>query len=564
MIGSMVLDILILIVFFVGQMNQNEFRVGNIRAFFLTSVVATMPVVIFNYLPFSLNLSRNVSVIVSVMPVLIIPVNYLILLLNRKKWLRTALVFLSFTTAIFVEQIFVIIGTSILPNGLPDYRVSSYWLDFLISAAVLGIFLLLYFGTYRLFYRLVYGDVVAISKHLYQKGYEVIEEKDNERPLIQMGREFMREFYRYNYLNICLADGTVMHFDEDNHLQLHQFNEEMMNQLIEILAQEKSIHSIGSLNERIVPLQKLEQIRDQFPLIFGQSPRYCYLLFGTHGAIGFIAAGERKENERFDLVEIQQLHYVLNQFQVVVQNLLLLDKLENTAQQIRLSGQQSIQMRENERRRIARDMHDNIIQAITAFRYQLNELYDTEKLSVSDVEADQLLHHLMTITQDIRDICFDLRPPALDATGLQSALVSLVESYHSKDELYIDLKVVGGNVLNSISEDVAICLYRVAQESLLNITKHAETNFAQIMLAADENQITMEVRDEGKGFTVPSHIHELVADGHFGLMGAQEFLDVVNGSFLVESSPGKGATIKTVIPLVKEEGANGLFYDYRR
>ncbi len=559
---NMILDVSIIIILFFAQIRKKEFRFGMVRAIFLTLVVSSSPLIFFTYIPFLVNRYRSVSIIVTVIFLLIIPINYFILLMNQKQWVQASLTILSFTATIFVEQLLVNVSMDLLPNGLPDYRVPSHWLDYLTSIAVLGVFLLLYYGIYSIFNRLIYGNIVTISKRLYKEGYSFVKSGEVDRPVIQMARLFIREFFRYEYLNICLVDGTVIQFDLENDIKVVQFDEQQMRKLINELGNESALRGNGNGDDRIIPLLELAAVKNQFPEIFGDDPRYCYILFGTKERIGFIAAGMRRMNEPFDLREMQHLTLLLNQFGVVFENLLLSERLDRTNHQMRLAGQQMLQMRENERRRIARDMHDNIIQAITAFRYQLNELYDSDKLSISDVESDELQHNLLNITQNIRDICFDLRPPALDATGLQSAVVSLVESYHSQGVLFIDFKVVGESIINGIPEDVAICLYRVLQESLLNITKHAQTKIASIRLNATEEQIIMEVQDGGTGFTVPVRIYELVGEGHFGLMGAQEFLDTVNGEFLIDSSPGKGATIKAVIPLAREVRENGVFYDH--
>ncbi|MEE4194359.1 MAG: histidine kinase [Anaerolineae bacterium] len=562
--GYLLFSFPIVILSFAVQPIRQEFSFGTVRTLFLTTMVGALPCILFFILPILLNSPASLPLIILVLPFIIIPANYFILMINRKRWLDATLVILSFTTAIFLEQALVILGNRFLPGGLPDYRVTSNWFDYAISVAVLGIFLALYFGIYALFNRLIYGNVVTTSRKLYQAGFSTDRKNSGERPVVQMARLFIREFFRFEYLSVCLIDGTVMQFDAERHLQVLQFDENRMKQLIKELGGEKADRSASHRIDRSVNAMKLALVENRFSQIFGENPRHCYLLFGTTEPIGFIVTGERRHNEPFDLRENQQLALLLSQFEVMMENLLLVERIDHTNRQLRLSGQQMLQMRENERRRIARDMHDNIIQAITAFRYQLNELYDSEQMMISDEEADALQHSLSNITNDIRDICFNLRPPALDATGLQSAVVSLVESYYSRDSLFIEFNVEGDKIINAITEDVAICLYRVLQESLLNITKHARTRKARVDLHADESQILLEVVDEGQGFEVPGQINELVSDGHFGLMGAQEFLETVNGTFLVESNPGKGATIKAVVPLIREVGENGVFYDYRR
>ena len=560
---DIILSFVYVLVIFLSQLHQNEFRKGVVRALFLTNITAVLPLMLFSYIPLSLERTRYVPIIIVTLPLLLIPVNYSLLLSNRKGWLRIAIPTLSFILTLSTGIIFFIQIGKWFPHFPPNIR-STNWIAYLENIIVLLLFLLVYQGFYRLLSKVIYGDINQISRNLLREGFIMRQQADIESSLVQMGRVFMCEFYRYSYLNICLVDGTVLQFDADNQLKVLQFDDAIMRKLVERIAARHILHTTASHDDRVVSIETIELVRDEFPQIFGDDPRYCYLLYGSKAPIGFIVAGDRRAGEPFDAIEMQQLQLILNQFQMIVENLLLLQQLEKSSQQLRLSGQQMIQMREYERRRIARDMHDNIIQAITAFRLQLNELYDSDKLTISDIEADELQHNLLTITQDIRDICFNLRPPALDATGIESAVVSLVESYHADNSLLIDVNFEGREILNLLSEDIAICLYRVLQEALLNITRHAGIKFAHVTLLADENQVKMKIADEGKGFAVPDQINELVNDGHFGLLGAQEFLDTVNGTFVVESKPGKGAVIETAIPLTKEEGENGIFYDYRR
>jgi signal transduction histidine kinase len=277
-----------------------------------------------------------------------------------------------------------------------------------------------------------------------------------------------------------------------------------------------------------------------------------------------ISAGARKNGERFDALEIQQLDALLGQYQAIVENLFLMDEVEKRSQQVRKMGQQLLAAREDERKRIARDMHDNIIQSLTAFRYTMNDLYDQDKLSISDEEADTLQRSLQIISQDIRDICFNLRPPALDATGFRSAVVSIVDIHHRNHQLNIHLDISDSAVIDQLSDMVSICLYRVLQEALVNVGKHARTEAVWVHLDATHDAIQMRIEDNGVGFVVPQNLSELVTRGHFGLTGIQEFLEIVNGTLTIHSRPGEGSCLIARIPLTKTGGTDDVFYDYRR
>jgi signal transduction histidine kinase len=550
---------------FFGQAIENAFNRGILRIMFISFLVAFLPAIIFLYLPFLLNQPMAVPAIIATAPVLILPINYFLLFLQKKNWIKISIGILSTVSAFMLLHLIIRLVFLVAPEILTGYSLlSSDWIDYLITI----ISILTYFGLYHAVYQLaiisIYGNVRYSTQKMQKTSQTVLHENDTDAALLRMGKVFLQEFYRFRYLHICLINGTLMQYDDNYQLSFIKYEPEKLKSLVQTLAQGYEQADRQSLSDRMVSMESIQAYQQQFPQVFGDKPVYCYLLLGSQAPIGFIVAGERRGGEPFDLMETRQLVLLLNQFQLLVENILLLETVQNTSQQIRLSGQRMLQMRENERKRIARDMHDNIIQAITGFRYQLNELYDADLLAISDEEADELQHSLMTITQDIRDICFNLRPPALDATGLQSAVVSLVESYHAREALIIDVQIIGEDIVNQLSDEIAICLYRVLQETLYNAYQHARSREVLVVISAQHDLVRLVVKDSGVGFTVPERIDQLVSGGHFGLLGAQEFLDVVNGEFRVFSEPGKGATIEAVIPLVREVGEHGVFYDYCR
>jgi len=550
---------------FWGQAIENTFHRGIFRIMFLSIVVSFMPAILFLYLPLLQNQPMAVPAIIATAPVLILPINYFLLFLQHKNWIKLSIGILIGVTAFMLLHLVVRLIYLFIPETLEGYRLlSSDWVHYLISILSMLTYLALFHTVHKITLLIIYGNVRHSTQKIQQTGQAVLQQNDIDAALLRLGQVFLEEFYRFRYLNICLVNGTILQYDENYQLDLIKFDPDTIESLIQALAQGHEQADRQSLTDRMVSIDQMQPYLSQFPKIFGDKPQYCYLLLGTQDAIGFIAAGERRGGEPFDLMETRQLVLLLNQFQILIENILLLETVQNTSQQMRLSGQRMLQMRENERKRIARDMHDNIIQAITGFRYQLNELYDADLLAISDEEADDLQHSLMTITQDIRDICFNLRPPALDATGLHSAVVSLVESYHAREALIIDVQIIGEDIVNQLSDEIAICLYRVLQETLFNAYQHARSREVLVALSAQEDIVRLVVKDSGVGFSVPERIDQLVSGGHFGLLGAQEFLEVVNGEFRVFSEPGKGATIEAMIPLVREVGEHGVFYDYCR
>jgi signal transduction histidine kinase len=100
--------------------------------------------------------------------------------------------------------------------------------------------------------------------------------------------------------------------------------------------------------------------------------------------------------------------------------------------------------------------------------------------------------------------------------------------------------------LRFLPGDVAVNLYRIVQEALSNIARHAEAQMITIRLTWEGARLILTVHDDGRGFTVPVAFHELTTDGHFGLVGMQERVDLIGGEWMIDSSPGCGTTVRVV------------------
>jgi len=196
---------------------------------------------------------------------------------------------------------------------------------------------------------------------------------------------------------------------------------------------------------------------------------------------------------------------------------------------------------EEERTRIAREIHDELGQQLTAMHFELSRL--SHSLGDSP-QADQAVD-LMAMTdkaiRQVRKIATELRPVALDYGGLVEAVDWLTRDFQRRTGVTC---IVDAPAHMEASGDVAICLFRICQESLTNVTRHAQATEVRISLAMNDGWYTLTVRDNGRGFEPAMSAQ----DGSLGILGMGERARITGGSLKIASAPGTGTTVVARIP----------------
>ncbi len=203
------------------------------------------------------------------------------------------------------------------------------------------------------------------------------------------------------------------------------------------------------------------------------------------------------------------------------------------------STRRALGAQEGERLRIARELHDEVGQQLTALLLQLSSARRQagEELQPILAEAHALARESL---EDIRRVARELRPEALDDLGLPSALAALCERLRQQAGLVVERDVQP--VLPALSGEEELVLYRVAQEALTNVLRHAGVDRAALSLRVADDGIVLEVRDDGRGFEVEGAIHN-------GLIGMRERALLVGGTLEVRSRPGAGTLVRLSLPL---------------
>ena len=206
-----------------------------------------------------------------------------------------------------------------------------------------------------------------------------------------------------------------------------------------------------------------------------------------------------------------------------------------------------IQQRELERMDIARDLHDGLLQEMTAIGFALAEAMSTDEKQARIERLSWVRDNLQTQSSEIRTFCNELRPPALAPFGLEKAIHSHVEAYQKRhSDLVINLNLQSDQ--QTLPEETRMALFRIYQESLNNISKHSKAGQAWISLSLDDEEVCLEIEDNGIGFDLPRDWVAQARSGHLGLLGMRERVQSIGGEIEFSSSPGQGTRVRVVVP----------------
>ena len=215
----------------------------------------------------------------------------------------------------------------------------------------------------------------------------------------------------------------------------------------------------------------------------------------------------------------------------------MIDRLETERRE---SARAALTAQERERSRIARELHDEVGQALTAVMLQLER---TSQRADGPVRGglEEAREGLRASLEDVREIARRLRPEALDDLGLASALAALTNDVSRRTGVRVQRRLASD--LRALELDEELVVYRVAQEALTNVARHSEALRAWVSLGpGDDGRVTLTVRDAGRGFDMTEHA------GGTGLRGMRERAVLIGASFDIQSRPGHGTTVRLRLP----------------
>ncbi len=217
-----------------------------------------------------------------------------------------------------------------------------------------------------------------------------------------------------------------------------------------------------------------------------------------------------------------------------------------------------VNIQEDERQRISREIHDSLGGYFSGLQIEIANAQHA--LSAKDLDQTEKILHRSTQTvkeaiMTAREMCFDLRPHLIDDFGLNAALKHYFKDFSQKYNIEIDF--IPAEFVEPLPKSMEITLYRVAQEALTNIMRHAEATQARVLLEINEKAASITISDNGVGFKADTAGTVEKNRRQFGLLNIRERIDLLNGQFYLESFPDDGTLLKAVLPLARgENGTN--------
>jgi PAS domain S-box-containing protein len=252
------------------------------------------------------------------------------------------------------------------------------------------------------------------------------------------------------------------------------------------------------------------------------------------------------ELDAFDEDDVLALETLANQIAIAVANAQLYEEARDAQERLQILSRRLVDVQEAERRHIARELHDEVGQVLTGLKLilDLSARLPSDRIRDSLSEAQSLVGELVTL---VRDLSLDLRPAMLDDLGLLPALLWLYERYTSQTQVQVRFRhtCLEGRRFTS---DLETAVYRLVQEALTNVARHARVGEVGVQIQADRDSMWVQIEDQGIGF-VPENV--LRTSSSSGLVGMHERVALLGGRLTIRSRPGSGTQLAAKLPLAE-------------
>ncbi|MFD0696227.1 sensor histidine kinase [Paenibacillus sp. GCM10027628] len=265
--------------------------------------------------------------------------------------------------------------------------------------------------------------------------------------------------------------------------------------------------------------------------------------------------------------QVERAETIVSQMNVVLEylsgDLNQVTRILESAKNRQLLGLKIILAQEEERKRIAREIHDGMAQTLAnvVLRTEIAErMLGKQDIPSVKEELVDLKGQVRGGLEEVRKIIFNLRPMALDDLGIVPTLRKYVQDFEEKHRIRTQFNLVGKET--RIPSGLEIAIFRLVQEALSNVIKHAKATFVSVELTLERDQVQIYVVDNGIGFDVMQTEQRIAKGNNFGLLGMRERVELLDGSMVLESEKDSGTKITMLIPIGgraenKEENQNG-------
>jgi signal transduction histidine kinase len=255
--------------------------------------------------------------------------------------------------------------------------------------------------------------------------------------------------------------------------------------------------------------------------------------------IGVYHLGKRGKRS-FSSHDLALLEVIGNVVGSSISNAQLLKDLRRKENELRRALRRAVELQEDERKRLARELHDEVGQALTSILIRLKALQE------EDVQAqNERLDDLRTLTaqtiEELRRLAMDLRPAALDSLGIVPALEWYTQQ--CADRAGLDIQFIGPDSHERLPQEIELILYRIAQEGITNAMRHGKAQKIVVSLEREPHSWRLVIKDNGRGFNTAA------LDQGLGLVGIRERVELLNGDYDIQSAPGTGTQLCIEIPV---------------
>lgn len=246
----------------------------------------------------------------------------------------------------------------------------------------------------------------------------------------------------------------------------------------------------------------------------------------------------------------------LEVFELTKENKILFKDLAQKNVELKQLKEYTDERVEEERLRISRELHDETCQTLASLNVSMEICMRMLRSNLEQDKVDQITQNILNMReqlkeaiQQVRRISMDLRPAELDSLGFISTVNQFVNRYRQLPNTPEVMINVIGDII-TLPQKLELSLFRIIQECLNNIRKHAQATNVEVNLDFKETTLDVYVIDNGKGFELPGHLEDLLQEGHLGLVGMNERVKQYNGTFNIQSKAGEGSTIKVSVPCI--------------
>jgi signal transduction histidine kinase len=263
--------------------------------------------------------------------------------------------------------------------------------------------------------------------------------------------------------------------------------------------------------------------------------------------IGALNVYTLDEPRDFSLDELDLLRGIANQAALAIVQARLFDQVSVGRERLQALSHRLVEAQEVERRRIARELHDEVGQALTVIKINLQA---AQRLKDPAAWAEHLEESIRTVQQtlqQVRNLSLDLRPSLLDDLGLVPAVRWYID--RQAQQAGLEAEFVTDLADERFSSDLEIVCFRIVQEALTNVVRHAQAERIKVGLEQHDSCLHLRIQDDGVGFDVQEALHQAAGGTSLGLLSMQERVALLGGEMRIDSAPGRGTEIEVQLPI---------------